>query len=355
MRSPADMRRPLALVIALAIGLSAITYLIPIFEEIIKGGKYAIGQRLSEVGTSPPKNLITNTSVSFSLTIGEKVLWFDFGGVKALTTIEEMLFNVPRRPKLSKWAVPIIGSLIVNLSTNMEIECVRLEFFHESEREWFFIDYGDYVLNTSYTYVLLDERPGCAYAIDNLIPGLSYRLVVALRPLEGIGEDAELEEGQVLYSNGTITAVYTSYPEETLLVYLENITLPTVEFRILSVEATSKYLVLVLEHVGSLPLIFNRKGPSINLVLPYGAGGVDIVKVAELERKISPTHIPLPAHVEYIRGGHDVWLPKPWEEYMASVLLPGEKLELKIEYGAALHGKVLIEVPGDKVAVDIGG
>ena len=86
-----------------------------------------------------------------------------------------------------------------------------------------FIDYGDYVLNTSYTYVLLHERPGCAYAIDILISGLSYRLVVALHPPEGTGEELGLEEGQILYSNSTITVVYTYYPEEMLLVYLENI------------------------------------------------------------------------------------------------------------------------------------
>jgi len=354
MRSPAGMRRTLAFAIALAIGFSATMYLAPIFEEVIKGGKYAIGQKPSEVETLLPEIPAANTSTSFSLTAGGKVLWFDFRGVKALTTIEEMLFNVPGRPKLSKWAVPIIGSLIVNLSTNMEIEYVRLEFFHESEREWFFIDYGDYVLNTSYTYVLLDERPGCAYAIDNLMPGLSYRLIVALHPPEGTGEELGLEEGQILYSNGTITVVYTSYPEETLLVYLENITLPSVEFKIIGVKATPEYLVLILEHVGSLPLIFDRETPSINFVLPYGAGGIDIVKVTELGRKISPTHVPLPAHVEYIRGGHDIWLPKPWEEYMASVLLPGEKLELKIKYGITLHGRVSIEVPRDKVTIDIG-
>jgi len=146
---------------------------------------------------------------------------------------------------------------------------------------------------------------------------------------------------------------YIPLPVEELLVYLENITLPSVEFKIIDVEATPEYLVLVLEHVGSLSLIFDRETPSINFVLPYGASGIDIlVKVAELGH--SYTYEPLPVHVEHIKGGHDIWLPKPWEEYMASVLLPGEKLEkleLKIKY--ALHGRVTIEVPRDKIVVDI--
>jgi len=116
------------------------------------------------------------------------------------------------------------------------------------------------------------------------------------------------------------------------------------------VDVTHGNLTLVLRYVGDLPLIFDREDANINLVLPYGATGFEVVRITELNRNY--TYYVLPALVKRIKGGHDILLPKPWEKYLASVLLPGEELILEIPIPESIpRGKLLVEVPGDRVIV----
>jgi len=115
---------------------------------------------------------ISNTTSSFSFTVDGHVLWFKFEGVKPITKINEMLFNIPHRPKIASYCCPIVGNLLVNVSTNMGIGDFDLEYYDKEYHEWFFIDRGLYINGTNYTYLFA----------ENLIPDLSYRFIAHLYP-----------------------------------------------------------------------------------------------------------------------------------------------------------------------------
>ncbi|RLG16620.1 hypothetical protein DRN63_04005 [Nanoarchaeota archaeon] len=189
--------------------------LYPVYVGCKDVNEYMLEKSMEKPVEIPP---IQNMTVSFLFTINGRVIWFKFEGVRPLKNLNEIVFNVPGRPKL-KWAIPIIGSLPVNMSINMKVDSVKLEFYNKGK--WLFLDKGEYALGTNYTFIFLTERPSCARAINNLIPDIPYRFMITLDlPIE---LSALFEESQILYSREAITLVFM---EQYLLIYLENITLP---------------------------------------------------------------------------------------------------------------------------------
>ena len=282
--------------------------------------------------------------------------YFSVTSIEPLTNIQDMLFNIPNRPEIPRYWCPLVSNLKIVASTNMNISYVSIEYYDFEEKHWLGMS-GLWCIikkgNISEIYFCArDGSPGDA---TNII-GIYNRTRLRIEFEETVPLNLQRSRDVIILNDRVQLAVEKEYTYKgvnyySLTAFIENISIPTVLFELKDVKVIEHskkrtQIEITLKNIGSLALIGKKSvlpGPFSISPKPEKAWllkGNYVYMGAEgtiYEGKEFSSNFTMKDFLEAYRctnfyGGHDVFLPKPYESYLTTVILQGEEFKIALGF-----------------------
>ena len=275
-----------------------------------------------------------------------KGYYFSVISIEPLTNVQDMIFNIPGRPEVHGHSVPLVLNLKIVASTNMNISYIYVEYYDFEEKQW--------LKMTNIWFIIKKGNISEIYFDDNII-GIYNRTRLKIRFEETVPLNLQKSRDVIILNDRVLLAVEKEYTYKgvnyySLTAFIENISIPTVLFELKDVKVIEHskkrtQIEITLKNIGSLALIGEKRdlpGPFSISPEPKKAWllkGNYVYMGAEgtiYEGKKFSSNFTMKDFLGAYRCtnfyGHDVFLPKPYESYLTTVILQGEEFKITLVF-----------------------